>query len=409
MKKTFSYPKNKINVLLLENIDPLAKKQFCEEGYSVKSISSALSDEELMHEIQTVSILGIRSKTQLSSEVIQASKKLLAIGAFCIGTNQIDIKAAALRGIPVFNAPYSNTRSVVELMVGEILMLSRKVFDRSRALHTGIWDKSAAGCHELRGKRLGIIGYGNIGSQLSILAENLGMEVIYYDIADKLSLGNARSCKTMKELLESADIVTVHVDGRDGNKHLMGKKEFALMKKNAIFLNASRGFVVDVDALANAVSQKKIAGCAVDVFPSEPKANGAGFKSPLQGLPNTILTPHIGAGTIEAQQNIARYVSSKLIHFVNTGGTTLSIGFPEIQLSEVQQVHRLIHIHRNVPGVLAKINNLFAKNKINIEGQYLKTNEYIGYVITDVNRKYGREVMQQLREMKETIRVRVLY
>lgn len=409
MKRILSYPKNKIHVLLLENIEPLAAKQFTQEGYNVKSVSSALSEEELITEIQNISLLGIRSKTQITKQVIKASKRLLAIGAFCIGTNQIDIAASASIGIPVFNAPYSNTRSVVELILGEIIALSRKVFDRSLALHRGTWIKSSSGCHELRGKKLGIIGYGNIGSQLSVLAENLGMEVYYYDTSDKLSLGNAHSCKDMKEVFKQADILTVHVDGRKENKNLIGKKEFALMKKEALFLNASRGFVVDVNALAKAISSKKIAGAAVDVFPSEPKSNGPGFVSPLQGLPNVILTPHIGAGTIEAQQNIARYVSAKLIKFVNIGSTTLSVNFPEIQLSEVHNVHRLIHIHKNVPGVLAKINNTLGRNKINIEGQFLKTNEQVGYVITDVNKIYGKDVIKQLKEMEETIRVRVLY
>jgi len=409
MKRSLSYPKNKIKVLLLENIDSLAQDILSEEGYSVKTVSSALSEKELIDEIKNISIIGIRSKTQLSSEIINSSTKLLAIGAFCIGTNQIDSKASALKGIPIFNAPYSNTRSVVELILGEMLVLSRKIIDRSNNLHAGIWNKSSVGCHELRGKKLGIIGYGNIGSQLSVLAENLGMEVMYYDTSDKLSLGNAKSCTTMKEVLKNADIVTIHVDGRSANKNLIGKKEFALMKQGALFLNASRGFVIDVDALTEAVTQKRLAGCAVDVFPTEPNGSGAGFQSPLQGLPNTILTPHIGAGTVEAQQNIARYVSSKLIQFINTGSTTLSVNFPEIQLSEVRKVHRLIHMHRNVPGVLAKINNLLAQNKINIEGQYLKTNDEVGYVITDVNRIYAKEVVRQLREMKETIRVRVLY
>jgi len=409
MKRALSYPKNKITVLLLENIDPLAKKLLFDEGYSVKTVSTALSEKDLIDEIKNVSIIGIRSKTQLSAEIINSSTKLLAIGAFCIGTNQIDSDASALKGIPIFNAPYSNTRSVVELILGEMLVLSRKIFDRSQNLHAGHWNKSSAGCHELRGKKLGIIGYGNIGSQLSVLAENLGMEVMYYDISDKLSLGNAKSCKTMKEVLKNADIVTIHVDGRSANKNLIGKKEFALMKQGALFLNASRGFVIDVEALAEAITQKRLAGCAVDVFPTEPNGSGAGFQSPLQGLANTILTPHIGAGTVEAQQNIAKYVSSKLIQFINTGSTTLSVNFPEIQLSEIRKVHRLIHIHKNIPGVLAKINTILARNKINIEAQYLKTNENVGYVIFDVNRTYGKEVIQQLRDMSETIRVRVLY
>ena len=407
--RTLSYPKNKINVLLLENVHPLAKERFSKEGYNIETINTALSEDQLIEKIQNISILGIRSKTQITDKIINSGKRLLAIGAFCIGTNQVDLVSSAKFGIPVFNAPYSNTRSVVELIVGEIIALSRKLFDKSSDMHKGTWNKSSSGCREIRGKKLGIIGYGNIGSQLSVLAENLGMQVYYYDIADKLSLGNAIPCKTMREVLKISDIVTVHVSGRKENKNLIGKTEFALMKSSAFFLNASRGFVVDIEALASAVKNKKIAGCAVDVYPVEPKGNGEGFVSELQGLPNVILTPHVGAGTEEAQRNIADYLSNKLIQFVNTGTTTLSVNMPEIQLSEVKKVHRLVHMHHNVPGVLAKINLLLAKHKINIEAQYLKTNEYLGYVITDVDKIYSKEIVAELKGLEETIRVRTLY
>lgn len=407
--KHFSYPKNKINVLLLENIHPLAQTFFKNEGYHVESITPALSEKELIDKISEVSILGVRSKTALTPKVIHASKKLLAVGAFCIGTNQLDIQSAALGGIPVFNAPYSNTRSVVELIIGEIIMLSRKSFDRSTELHHGTWNKTSSGCHEIRGKKLGVIGYGNIGSQLSVLAENLGMDVYYYNTSDTLSMGNATACKSMKEVLKIVDIVTIHVDGRASNENLISTKEFNQMKDGVLFLNASRGFVVDIEALTSAIKSGKVAGAAVDVYPTEPKKGGKGFFSPLQGLPNVILTPHVGAGTLEAQENIARFMTNKLIQFVNTGSTTLSVNMPEIQLSEARGVHRLIHMHQNVPGVLATINNIFAEHHINIEGQYLKTNDYIGYVITDVNKKYSESVIARLKEMEETIKLRILY
>ena len=405
----YSYPKSKIKVLLLENIHPNAVKSFIEEGYAIETEKKALSEGELMKRISDVSILGIRSKTQVTKAVLEKARKLLIIGAFCIGTNNIDLKTAAEKGTIVFNAPYSATRSVCELIIGEMIMLARQVFDKSRSLHNGEWNKDAKGSFEIRGKKLGIIGYGNIGSQLSVIAENLGMTVLFYDIADKLAQGNSRKCNSIGELLSEADIVTIHVDGRKSNVNLIGEREFSLMKKGAMFLNASRGFVVDIDALSNAIKSGHIVGAAVDVYPKEPKSNGPGFVVPLQNLQNVILTPHIGASTEEAQSNIGTFVSEKLIQFVNTGTTTLSVNFPEIQLSEVKDAHRLIHIHHDIPGVLAQVNNIFAESKINILGQYLKTNEYIGYVITDVNKVYSKDVITKLKKMKETIRVRVLY
>ncbi len=409
LPRKLSYPKSKMKVLILENIHTTAVEAFKKEGYEIEYEKKALSEEELVKRIKNVSVLGIRSKTQISKNVLDKAEKLLAIGAFCIGTNNIDLKAAAEKGIAVFNAPYSATRSVSELIIGQIIMLARQVFVKSTQLHNGEWNKEAKGCFEIRGKKLGIIGYGNIGSQLSVIAENLGMSVLFYDIADKLALGNSKKCNSMQELLCESDIVTIHVDGRKSNENLIGEKEFSLMKKGSLFLNASRGFIVNIDDLAQALRSGHIAGAAVDVYPKEPKANGPGFVTPLRNLPNVILTPHIGASTEEAQSNIGIFVSGKLIQFVNTGTTTLSVNFPEIQLSEVRDAHRLIHIHNNIPGVLAQINNIFAENKINILGQYLKTNEYVGYVITDVNKEYSENTISHLKAMKETIKVRVLY
>lgn len=319
------------------------------------------------------------------------------------------MSACANLGVAVFNAPYSNTRSVVELTLGNIIMLYRKVFEKSQKMHMGIWDKSAKNCHEIRGKTLGIVGYGNIGSQLSVLAEGLGMNVVFFDIADKLAHGNAKRIKSLKELLKISDVVTIHVDGRSENTNLITDKEFKQMKDGVIFLNLSRGYIIDIDALDRNLRSGKIAAAAVDVYPKEPKADGESFKSVLQGLPNVILTPHIGAGTEEGQRNIAEFVPEKLLSFINTGNTTLSNNFPNIQLPKLTNAHRFIHIHNNKPGVLAKINNIFTANDINIEGQYLKTNENLGYVITDVNKNYRQEVIQELKSIPETIKVRILY
>lgn len=404
-----SYPKTRMKVLLLEKIDQRALEQFQKDGFVVESIATSLDETLLKKAIADVSVLGIRSKTELTKDVLQSAKKLLAVGAYCIGTNQIDLLECSEKGIAVFNAPYSNTRSVVELALGEIIMLYRKVFHKSTKLHRGEWDKSATGSFEVRGKKLGIIGYGNIGTQLGILAENLGMDVYFYDIVDKLSLGNAKRCLSLDELLKTCDVITVHVDGRKSNKNLITKYEFAKMKKGVIFLNLARGFIVDVNALADAVKYGIVAGCAVDVYPEEPKSNAEKFTSILQGLPNAILTPHIGGSTEEAQKNIGEFVTGKLIDFINNGSTTLSVNFPNIQLPLQGNCHRFIHIHKNKPGLLAAVNNILAKHSINVEGQYLKTDEATGYVITDVNRDYGLDVLKELREIEGTIRLRVLY
>ncbi|HWA06778.1 MAG TPA: phosphoglycerate dehydrogenase, partial [Ignavibacteria bacterium] len=329
--------------------------------------------------------------------------------AFCVGTNQIDLNACLRRGVIAFNAPFSNTRSVVELVVGEIILLMRGIFDKSRNLHNGIWDKSSHGSYEVRGKKLGIVGYGKIGSQLSVLAEDMGMEVYYYDVLEKLALGNARKCHSLKELLKKADIVTIHVDGSEQNTNLIGEKEFRQMKEGVIFLNLSRGFVVDIDALVNSINSGKVRGASVDVFPYEPVSNDEKFVSRLQGLPNVVLTPHIGGSTDEAQRDIANFVPRKMIDFINSGNSYYSVNFPNIQLPSFENAHRLIHIHHNMLGILAKINAVFAGNNINIIGQYLKTNEHIGYVITDISKKYDPKVINELKGIDHTIKFRILY
>ncbi|WP_162053721.1 phosphoglycerate dehydrogenase [Pontibacter pamirensis] len=404
-----SYPKNRISVLLLENIHPRAVEMFRHEGYQVETIAGALSEEELCEKIQNVSILGIRSKTHVTRKVLEHANRLMSVGAFCIGTNQIDLDACLKAGVTVFNAPYSNTRSVVEMAIGEIIMLSRGIVDKSSKMHESTWDKSATGSYEVRDKKLGIIGYGNIGAQLSVLAEAMGMVVYYYDVVEKLQLGNARKCDTLRELLEKADFVTLHVDGRPENKNIFGAQEFAAMKDGAIFLNLSRGHVVDIQALVESLKSGKLRGAAVDVFPQEPATNSEPFVSELCGLPNVILTPHIGGSTSEAQVNIANFVPNRIMDYINSGNTYQSVNFPNIQLPELKNAHRLIHIHQNVPGVLADINNVLAKNQVNILGQYLKTNEHVGYVITDVNKKYDKQLVNDMRGVAHTIKFRMLY
>lgn len=403
-----SYPKSKMKALLLENIDISAKNVLEKEGYQVEAISSALSEEELIKRIDDVSILGIRSKTKLTQRVIEKANKLKVVGAFCIGTDQMDLKALTEKGVAVFNAPYQNTRSVVELALGEIIILLRRVVEKNEQLQEGIWNKSAQFSNEARGKTLGIIGFGNIGSQLSILAENIGMNVVFYDLIERLPLGNAKAVSLTK-LLQTADIISIHVSGDKSNNNLIGEKEFKLMKEGVIFINLSRGFVVDIKALAKYIRLGKIKGAAIDVFPTEPKNKDEKFKSPLQNLPNVILTPHIAGSTQEAQKQIAEFVSDKIINFVNTGNTFMSVNFPNIQLPEQKYSHRLLHLHKNVPGVLAQIYKILVEHGININGQYLKTNDEVGYVIIDVNKKYNEEVLQKLRQIPQTRRFRVLY
>lgn len=403
------FPKTQIKVLLLENIHPKAVSIFQSEQLQIEEIKGALDEEELIEKISDIHILCIRSKTQVTPSVLHAAKKLLAIGTFCIGTNQVDIQTAAAKGIVVFNAPFSNTRSVVELTIGSMIMLMRNTFTKSNQMHQGIWDKSATNSYEIRGKTLGIIGYGNIGSQLSVLAESMGMRVVFYDVADKLSLGNAQACTSLQSLLEQADIVSLHVDGREQNTHFIGANEFTQMKDKCIFINYSRGHVVDVQALQHAVQIGKIAGCAIDVYPDEPKTNQDEFISSLRHLPNTILTPHIGGSTEEAQANIGEYVPHKLLNYVNKGDTYGAVNFPELQLPPFKGSHRLLHIHQNIPGILAKINAVFATHEVNIQSQYLKTTDNIGYVITDVETDYNDSIIEAIRNIEGTIKFRILY
>ncbi|PWJ43901.1 phosphoglycerate dehydrogenase [Sediminitomix flava] len=404
-----SYPKSRIKVLLLENVHPNAKATLEEEGYQVELHKGAMDEEELSEKIKDVSIIGIRSKTNITKKVLENANRLMAIGTFCIGTNQVDLETAQEKGIAVFNAPFSNTRSVVELALGEIIMLMRNIPDNIEMMHQGKWNKSATGSFEIRNKKLGIIGYGNIGSQLSVIAEAVGMEVYYYDIIEKLALGNAKKCTSLEELLNKVDVVSLHVDGRAENKSFFGAKEFAMMKDGATFVNLARGPVVDVQALRDALDSGKLKGAGVDVFPTEPKNNQEPFKSVLQGAKNLILTPHIGGSTLEAQENIAEFVPNKLIDYVNTGNTFNSVNFPNLQLPQLNNAHRLLHIHRNEAGVLAKINSIMADYGINIVGQYLKTNEKIGYVITDIDKAYDPKLIEALKEIEGTIKLRVLY
>jgi D-3-phosphoglycerate dehydrogenase len=394
--------------LLAENIHPGAADVLSAAGFEVERLPRALGHEELLERIAGVELLGVRSGTQVTEEALVAGRRLLAVGAFCIGTNQIDLAAAARRGTAVFNAPFSNTRSVVELALAEIIALTRGLTGKDRAMHAGRWEKSAAGSHEVRGRRLGIVGYGNIGSQLSVLAENLGMSVSFYDTADRLALGNARRCSSMTELLGEVDVVTLHVDGRPDNRMMFGEAEFSAMREGALFLNLSRGFVVDHAALAHHITEGHLAGAAVDVFAKEPSSAEEPFVSELQGLDNVILTPHIGGSTEEAQVDIGGFVAHKLVDYVRRGTTSLSVNLPNLELAQRNGSHLLVHIHRNTPGVLAAINAIFAEHRVNIEGQALGTRGDIGYVITDIARDYTEDMISRLTHMDETIRLRLL-
>ncbi len=393
-----------MKALLLENISAVAVQVFRDAGYEVESLKPALDERELTQKIGGVSVLGVRSKTRVSQSVLDAGSALVAVGAFCIGVDKIDQKTANERGIAVFNDPHSNSRSVAELAIGEIILLLRRTFTASTEMHRGVWNKSAAGAHEVRGLTLGIVGYGKIGSQLSDLAEAMGMRVIFYDSAHVLARGNARAV-SFRELLQEADVVTLHVDGKPQNKNLFGAEEFSAMKEGACFLNLSRGFVVDHEALAACLKSGKVAGCAIDVFPSEPES-GAEFKSALQGLPNVILTPHIGGSTEEAQHNIGSFVSAKLVDYVNTGDSTLSVNFPSCHLDYEEGSFRLMHIHHNVPGILRAINDILADRGINIERQSLNTRGNMGYAIYDINRPCDSELMALLRGVPHTVSVR---
>jgi D-3-phosphoglycerate dehydrogenase len=408
LPRNISYPKHRIKILLLENVHPDAFEKLSGDGFTVETVSKSLSEDELIERLQDVHVLGIRSKTQVTKKVIEAAEKLLVIGAFCIGTKQIDLDICKENGIVVFNAPYSNTRSVVELAIGEIIMLMRSVFQRSTELHNGQWNKTAIGSREVRGKILGIIGYGNIGKQLSILAEAMGMSVYYYDIEDQLALGNATKVDELKDLLAISDVVTLHIDDNSANKNFFGEKEFSQMKDGAYLVNLSRGFVVDIDALVAALKSGKVAGTAVDVYPEEPAKNG-NFYTKLIGLPNVILTPHVGGSTEEAQKDIADFVPNKMMGYINSGNTVDAVNFPNIRLPRQTNAHRFLHIHHNVPGVMAKINKVLAKYDMNITGQYLSTDPKVGYVITDLDKEYNQNVIKKLREVEGTIKFRVLY
>jgi D-3-phosphoglycerate dehydrogenase len=405
-----SYPRDKIRILLLENVSESATRAFIDGGYSsVRKISGALSEDELSAAVKGVHILGIRSKTRLTERVFASADKLLAVGCFCIGVNQVDLKSAAARGVAVFNAPYSNTRSVAELVIGLCVMLIRKVFDKSTAAHRGLWLKESKGSYELRGKTLGVIGYGNIGSQVSVMAEALGMNVIYYDVVPKLPHGNARQVRDLPELLRGSDIVTLHVPGGASTRGMMNEQTLAHLRAGAILINYSRGDVVDLDALRARLESGALAGAAVDVFPEEPERNGDAFSSVLQTLPNVILTPHIGGSTEEAQAGIGVDVSSKLIQYLELGTSSGSHTVPSVSLPPQDGAHRILHIHRNVPGVLGEINSRLSESGINILGQYLKTNDEIGYVILDIDTTLSDEAVNVLKGAKGTIKTRVVY
>jgi D-3-phosphoglycerate dehydrogenase len=397
-----------VRALLLEHVHPDAVGLLRSAGFEVESLPGALDEHELIDRMSGVSILGIRSKTHVTERVLEAAGGLVAIGAFCIGTNQIDLDAASERGVTVFNAPFSNTRSVVELAIAEIIAMTRRLTEKNELMHAGVWDKSAEGAHEVRGRTLGIVGYGNIGTQLSVLAENLGMKVLFFDTADRLALGNARRCTSMAELLRKADVVTLHVDGRASNKSLFGEPEFSQMKHGALFLNLSRGFVVDYAALRARIESGAIAGAAVDVFPVEPKGRGDEFVSELRGLPNVILTPHIGGSTEEAQQDIGRFVAGKLRDFVLDGTTAMSVNLPGLALPQLPDTNRIILIHHNVPGVMATVNQVFAEHKANVEAQLLGTRGAYGYVVTDTSARFTDEMLDQLRNLPETVRLRLV-
>lgn len=394
--------------LLLENIHPLAVESLQKAGFEVELRKGALSEDELIEALDGVDLLGIRSKTAVTKKVIDARPSLTAIGCFCIGTNQVDLTYAAKHGIAVFNAPYSNTRSVVELVIGNIICLMRRIPAHTHHMKHGVWDKSAAGSHEVRGKTLGIVGYGNIGSQLSVLAESLGMRVVFYDLEEKLALGNAQSCATLNELLEQADVVTLHVDGRKENTGFFGEEQFAAMKDGALFINLSRGFVADLDALKKHLENGHLAGAAVDVFPVEPKKSGDPFETPLANEDNMVLTPHIGGSTLEAQENIGVFVSQRLEDYWFKGSTMLSVNMPQITLGDCKTACRIAHLHDNLPGVLAKVNHVLGEEGINISGQALGTEGEIGYVVTDVASKPDEKTLEELKAITGTIRMRTL-
>ncbi len=409
MSKT-SLDKSKIKFLLLEGIHQSAIDTLKAAGYeNIEAISGSIPEEELKQKIADAHFIGIRSRTHLTAEVFDCAKKLIAVGCFCIGTNQVDLQAACERGIVVFNAPYSNTRSVAELVLAEAILLLRGIPAKNMGCHRGGWLKSATNSFEIRGKTLGIVGYGSIGTQLSILAENLGMHVIFYDVVNKLSLGNAHPVESLQELLATADIVTLHVPELPSTKWMIGEKEIRQMKKGSILINASRGTVVEIEPLANAIKDEHLSGAAIDVFPIEPRSNKDEFQSPLRGLDNVILTPHIGGSTMEAQRNIGVEVAEKLIKYSDNGSSITAVNFPEVALPSQNNIHRILHVHQNIPGVMSEINKVFSDNNINVRGQYLQTNEKVGYVVIDLDAKSSELAQEKLQQVKGTIRCRVLF
>lgn len=409
MAKT-SLDKSKIKILLLEGVHQSAVDNFHNAGYeNIEHLPTSLDEASLIEKIRDVHFIGIRSRTQLNERVFDAAEKLVGVGCFCIGTNQVDLTAALKRGIAVFNAPYSNTRSVAELVLAEAIMLLRGIPEKNARAHQGGWLKSAKNSHEARGKTLGIVGYGSIGAQLSVLAESLGFNVIYYDVITKLGMGNANQVASLEQLLARSDVVSLHVPDLPATRWMIGEKEIAAMKQGAILINAARGSVVEIEPLAEAIKAGKLNGAAIDVFPVEPKGNDEEFQSPLRGLDNVILTPHIGGSTLEAQENIGIEVAEKLITYSDNGTTVTSVNFPEVALPAHPDKHRLLHIHDNVPGVLSQINRVLSENGINISGQYLQTNDKVGYVVIDVDKAYGPQALEALKKVEHTLKIRALY
>ncbi|OMH39552.1 phosphoglycerate dehydrogenase [Motiliproteus sp. MSK22-1] len=410
MSKITSLGKSKIKFLLLEGVHQSAVDALNAAGYSnIDYLATALPEEELIERVKDVHFIGIRSRTQVNEKVLDAANKLLAVGCFCIGTNQVNLGAAIKKGVSVFNAPFSNTRSVAELVLAEAIILLRGVAEKNAKAHRGVWNKSAKNSYEIRGKRLGIIGYGSIGSQLSVMAESLGMVVSFYDVVTKLPIGNATQSSSLKELLETSDIVSLHVPETAATKYMMGVEEIAQMKQGSILINASRGTVVDIDALSASLAEGKLLGAAIDVFPVEPRSNSEEFVSPLREFDNVILTPHVGGSTMEAQENIGVEVAEKLVRYSDNGSTITSVNFPEVALPSHPDKHRLLHIHENVPGVMTKINTIFSEHNINISGQYLQTNDKVGYVVMDIDAEHSDLALKQLQKVPGTIRCRVLF
>lgn len=404
-----SYPKNKIKVVLLESIHDSANQLILADGLQLETVPGALEDEALIEKVRDAHLIGIRSKTQLTAEVLESCKKLLAVGCFCIGTNQVDLKAANRLGIPVFNAPFSNTRSVAELVISEVIALSRHLADHIRDVHEGVWRKTARGSFEVRGKTLGIVGYGRIGRQVGVLAEAMGLRVLFFDTEQQLPMGNNRAVSSLDELLAESDFVTLHVPAAPDTENMIGAEQIAKMRRGSYLLNLSRGTVVDIDALTAALKEGHLAGAAVDVFPREPRGNGPGFESPLRGLPNVILTPHVGGSTEEAQESIGREVGTRLLEFLNAGITTGAVNFPQVNAPPLAGSHRILNVHRNVPGVLSAINSIVSSVKANVAGQVLATDPNIGYLVMDLDQTVSDEVSAQVRALDTSIRTRILY